>query len=239
MCVACVTLRKPKIAQTEEKFRQGFVTLLSEAPPGIVLSSANFSIPASQPPWFDTGIELKAGERITLFVNGQAILSRELDLAFHPDMQLWYRIGEAGEIFRGTRSSHTFTADGAGRLFLGNYFPGEWSTRTGAVSVGADSYRAMEGSLGVHVIRWACEPLDGLGKPDSWRNLYIAPRHKRASHPGLWRSSYRGRRRPRRYHPDSWRSLYTSRRHKRASHPGLWRSSYNPHRTRQTGHQSS
>lgn len=84
--------------------------------------------------------------------------------SFHPDMQLWYRIGEAGQIFRGTRSSHTFTADRAGRLFLGNYFPGEWSTRTGAISVGADSYRAMEGSLGVQVIRWACEPLDGLEK---------------------------------------------------------------------------
>ena len=70
----------------------------------------------------------------------------------------------SGQIFRGTRSSHTFTADRAGCLFLGNYFPGEWSTRTGAVSVGADSYRAMEGSLGVQVIRWAREPLDGLEK---------------------------------------------------------------------------
>lgn len=162
MCVACTGLRKPKFDQTTEEFQLGFAALLSKAPQNFVQSSAFFSVPANQPPWFDTGLDLKAGERITVFVNGQTILSRELDLFFHPDMQLWYRIGDAGHIFRGTRNSHTFTVDKSGRLFLGNYFPGEWSTRTGAISVGTEGYRAMEGSLGVQVVRWATEPLDGL-----------------------------------------------------------------------------
>ncbi len=97
-----------------------------------------------------------------IFLVGEAVLSRDLNLSFHPDMQLWYRIGDAGNIFRGTRNSHTFTADKAGRLFLGSYFPGEWATRTGAISVGTEAYRLMEGGLGVYVVRWAGEPLEGL-----------------------------------------------------------------------------
>jgi hypothetical protein len=155
-------LRKPKIEMTESEFQAGFAALLAKAPPETVSASAFFSVPANQPPWFDTGLDLKAGERVSIFVVGQAILSRELNLSFHPDMQLWYRIGETGEIFRGTRNSHTFTPSEAGRLFLGSYFPGEWSTRTGAVAVGTGAYRAMEGSLGVEVIRWAAEPVESL-----------------------------------------------------------------------------
>lgn len=162
MCVACITLRKSTNEITEAEFRSGFASLLAKAPPNTVRASAFFLVPANQPPWFDTGLELQAGERVTIFVVGEAVLSREFNLSFHPDMQLWYRIGDAGNIFRGTRNSHTFTADEAGRLFLGSYFPGEWSTRSGAVSVGTEAYRMMEGGLGVYIVRWAAEPLDSL-----------------------------------------------------------------------------
>ncbi len=162
MCVTCMTLRKPNVEMTETEFKAGFAALLAMAPPNLLRDSAFFSVPTNQPPWFDTGLELEAGEQVTIFVAGQAILSRELNLSFHPDMQLWYRIGDAGNIFRGTRNSHSFTASEPGRLFLGSYFPGEWSTRTGAISVGTEAYRVMEGVLGVVVIRWATEPLDGL-----------------------------------------------------------------------------
>src|SRR5215468_7560141 len=102
MCVACPTLRKPEIELTEAEFQSGFAALLAKAPPGTVRASAFFSVPANQPPWFDTGLELKAGEQVSIFAIGQAILSRELNLWFHPDMQLWYRIGDTGHIFRGT-----------------------------------------------------------------------------------------------------------------------------------------
>jgi hypothetical protein len=162
MCVACTTLKKPKIELTEAEFKSGFAALLAKAPANTVRSSAFFSVPANQPPWFDTGLDLKAGEQVSIFMIGQAILSRELNLSFHPDMQLWFRIGETGKIFRGTRNSHTFAASEAGRLFLGSYFPGEWSTRTGAIAVGTEAYRGMEGGLGVEIIRWAETPLDGL-----------------------------------------------------------------------------
>lgn len=162
MCVACTALRKPEIDLTEAEFESGFVALLAKAPSNSIRESAFFSVPANQPPWFDTGLDLKAGEQVTVFAIGRAILSRALNLWVHPDMQLWYRIGDTGKIFRGTRNSHTFAASESGRLFLGSYFPGEWSTRTGAVAVGTEAYRAMEGSLGVEIIRWSAEPLAAL-----------------------------------------------------------------------------
>jgi hypothetical protein len=155
-------LRKLDIEMTEADFRARFSALLDKAPPHTLRTHAFFSVPANQPPWFDTGMDLSAGEQVTVFAVGRPLLSRELNLWFHPDIQLWYRIGETGNVFRGTRYSHTFPVREAGRLFLGNYFPGEWATRTGATAVGTDAYRQMEGGLGVVVVRWAVQPLEGL-----------------------------------------------------------------------------
>jgi hypothetical protein len=129
-------LRRLDINMTEAEFRTRFSALLDKAQPNTLRTHAFFSVPANQPPWFDTGVDLSAGEQVTVVAVGRPLLSRELNLWFHPDIQLWYRIGEAGHIFRGTRYSHTFTVREAGRLFLGNYFPGEWATRTGAIAVG-------------------------------------------------------------------------------------------------------
>ena len=118
--------------------------------------------PANEPPWFDTDLDLQAGEHITVLSVGTAILSTELNLRFYPDMQLWYRVGRTGKVFRGTRQSHSIMASEPGRLYFGSYFPGEWATRTGPVSVGTDAYRQMQGSLDILVLRWAVQPLEGL-----------------------------------------------------------------------------
>jgi len=155
-------LRKLDIDMAEADFRARFSALLAKAPPYTLRTHAFFSVPANLPPWFDTGVELTVGEQVTVFTVGRPCLSRELNLWFHPDIQLWYRIGETGNVFRGTRYSHTFPLREAGRLFLGNYFPGEWATRTGATAVGTDAYRQMEGGLCVLVVRWAVQPLEGL-----------------------------------------------------------------------------
>jgi hypothetical protein len=108
----------------------------------------------------DTGLDLRAGEHITVLAVGTAILTSEL--VFYPDMQLWYRVGETGKVFRGTRQSHSFTASEPGRLYFGGYFPGEWGTRTGSVTVGTDAYRQMKGGMEILVLRWAVQPLEGL-----------------------------------------------------------------------------
>jgi hypothetical protein len=162
MSGVAVSLRKPSIDLTQREFRSRLSALLEKVPPNTLAGHAFFSIPANQPPWFDTSLDLRAGEHITVVAVGSAVLSSELDLLFFPDMQLWYRIGESGTVFRGTRQSHSFSANEPGRLYFGSYFPGEWGTRTGTVTVGTDAYRQMQGGLEVLVLRWAVQPLEGL-----------------------------------------------------------------------------
>ncbi len=155
-------MRKPSIDLSPGEFQARLAALLEKVSPNTLQGYAFFSIPANEPPWFDTGLDLRAGEQITVLAAGSAILSNELNLLFYPDMQLWYRVGESGRVFRGTRQSHSFVASEPGRLYFGSYFPGEWATRTGAVAVGTEAYRQMQGSLEVLVLRWAVQPLEGL-----------------------------------------------------------------------------
>lgn len=153
---------KPRGDMAEDEFRARFSALLAQAPPHMLRESVFVAVPGNLPPWFDTGIALTAGEQVTVFVVGRVWLARELDLWVPPDFQLWYRIGDTGDVFRGTRCSHTFAVREAGRLFLGNYFPGEWTTRAGALAIPADAYSQSEGGLCVVVVRWAVPPLEGL-----------------------------------------------------------------------------
>lgn len=132
---------KPHGDMAEAEFRARFSALLAQAPPHLLRESAFVVVPANLPPWFDTGIALTAGEQVTVFAVGRVWLARALDLWVQPDFQLWYRIGDTGDVFRGTRCSHTFAVRETGRLYLGNYFPGEWATRTGALAVPTDAYR--------------------------------------------------------------------------------------------------
>jgi hypothetical protein len=146
----------------EAEFRSRFAALLAQAPPRTLRDHAFFFLPANAPPWFDTGLDCRAGDHVTVFAAGRTYLSRELDLWIHPHFQLWYRIGEKGEVFRGTRCSHTFTAPSSGRLFLAGCFPGEWATRTGDLAVPADVYNQVEGGISVLVLRWGVDALAGL-----------------------------------------------------------------------------
>jgi hypothetical protein len=162
MCGIAVSLRKPITELTQAEFQSRLSALLGGIPSGTLREHAFFSLPANQPPWFDTGLDLGPREHVTVLATGNAILSRELDLQIHPDMQLWYRVGKEGRIFRGTRQTHSFTVGQPGRLYLGNYLPGEWTTRTGAMTVGTDAYQRMEGDIRVLVLRWTVPPLEGL-----------------------------------------------------------------------------
>jgi hypothetical protein len=162
MCGQTTSLQKPVVELTADEFRSRFLTLLAQAPPADIASASFFWIPANQPPWFDTGIDLANGEELSIVAAGRVVLSRELDITFHPDIQLWYRVSEGGKVFRGTRNSHTVRTQTPGRLFFGNYFPGQWSTRTGATFVGTDAYKTMEGGLAVMVLRWTVPALQGL-----------------------------------------------------------------------------
>ena len=149
----------PIISETE--FKSRFEALLSAVPPGDIHDYSFFDMPANQPPWFDTGLRLEAGERVTTFARGRTCLDGT-DLWFGPDFQIWRRVGERGQISRGTRAGNTFAAETAGPLFFASYFPGEWSTQTGELATPPEAYDLVSGDFTILVIRWRVDPLEGL-----------------------------------------------------------------------------
>lgn len=73
---------------SEAEFRSQFSALLSRVPAQTIRESAFFSLPANQPPWFDTGLSCHKGEEVTAFAAGRAYLSRELDIWLKPGIAL-------------------------------------------------------------------------------------------------------------------------------------------------------
>ncbi len=143
------------------EFQTRFKTILQALGEEVVKDYAFFNIPSDKAPWFDTGLDLVTGDQLTSFAAGGTAL-KGTDLWLDPYFQLWFRIGEDGEIFRGTRDSHSFNAEQSGRLYLASYFPGEWSTKTGELRTPNNVYENATGSLSVLLIRWKINPLDGL-----------------------------------------------------------------------------
>jgi hypothetical protein len=139
---------------SDAEFRATLQPWVAALPPEVAAGHSFHWLPGTQPPWHDTGIELEPGEPVTLLADGRVYLSRALDIWVGPSFQLWCRIGEQGPVFRGTRATHTFTAQGRGRLWLASYFPGEWTAPSGAVSAGAGEYAKVSGGMSVLVVRW-------------------------------------------------------------------------------------
>lgn len=135
-------------------FLAAWSALLERLPPGVVRRAALVPVPVDRPPWTDAGLELAAGDRVTIFGAGRVFLSRRLDLWVGPQFQLWARVGETGPIFNGPRDHHTFVSDRAGRLELASYFPGQWGDPSGRVSTDLRAYRGIEGGLAAAVLVW-------------------------------------------------------------------------------------
>ncbi|MGZ5050996.1 MAG: DUF3047 domain-containing protein [Methylobacter sp.] len=142
-----------------QNFKQRFSELLQHTK----AEHRFFDIRSDQKPWFDSGIDLKAGDKLTSFAAGQTRF-KDLPITLQPNFQLWFRIGETGPVFRGTRDSHSFTADQSGRLYLASYFPGEWADATGKLVTPDEVYGAVEGNLEVLLIRWQDDTLASLKK---------------------------------------------------------------------------
>jgi hypothetical protein len=128
---------------------------LAALPPGLSAGHAFHRLAANSPPWHDTGIDLEPGDPVTVLADGRVFLSRALDIWVGPSFQLWYRVGERGPVFRGTRATHTFMARERGRLWLASYFPGEWADPSGLLRTPAEDYAKVSGGLSVLVVRWA------------------------------------------------------------------------------------
>lgn len=115
-------------------FQAEFEALLAQAPAGAVKDTHFLRVPSNKAPWLDTGIDLKAGDQVSTFATGTTSL-KGTPISFPAALQLWCRIGEDGEIFRGTRASNSFKVEKAGRLYVGTMFPGEFRSCTGALAV--------------------------------------------------------------------------------------------------------
>lgn len=149
-------------APSREAFRERFAELLRRAPEALVRDHAFFELPANRPPWLATPWTLAKDEAVTTIAAGRVEVSRLFDVWVGPSFQLWMRVGEAGPIFRGTRSTHSFRTAEAGRLYLASYFPGEWADPSGRLGTPERDYRRMRGGLTVLAVRWSGDPAPGL-----------------------------------------------------------------------------
>ncbi|MEG6508468.1 DUF3047 domain-containing protein [Methyloligella sp. 2.7D] len=143
------------------EFKADLASLLAAAPDGLIRDHHLIELGSEQHPWIDTGIDIAAGDKVTTFTAGKTVLTGT-PIEIGADFQLWCRIGEDGEAFRGTRASNSFTADRSGRLYIGSYFPGEWATRSGELATPLEAYEAVNGDLAMAVIRWEGEPVEAL-----------------------------------------------------------------------------
>ena len=124
-------------------------------------------LPATQPPWVSTGVQLQDGDEVSYFAAGRVYANRFLDIYVQPQQQLWCKIGETGEVFRGTRASHTFRAVASGEMLFGNYFPNDWSDTQGRRKQDDKVYKDVSGELKILVIRWADDAREALQKLQS------------------------------------------------------------------------
>ncbi|MFA6164660.1 MAG: DUF3047 domain-containing protein [Methylobacter sp.] len=142
-------------------FKLRFTDLLGNVAEDVIYEHRFFELPSDQKPWFDTGLDVEAGDSLTSFAAGKTRF-KDLPITLEPNFQLWFRIGQDGEIFRGTRDSHSFTAEQSGRLYLASYFPGEWADKTGELATPDEVYDMVTGNLALLLIRWQGDTLDGL-----------------------------------------------------------------------------
>jgi hypothetical protein len=143
-------------------FRRQMSALTEAAPAGTIRDVHWLELPANTPPWVASGLFLEQGDALSWFCEGRAYANRFLDIYVPPSVQVWGKIGDEGTVFRGTRGSHTFSAERAGELLLGNYFPNDWADSRGSRKQDDSVYRQMAGGILVCIVRWAVTPLEGL-----------------------------------------------------------------------------
>jgi len=62
---------------TDDEFRATLQPWLGSLPHGLLAGHAFYRLPATQPPWFDTGVELAPGESVTLLADGRVYFFSE------------------------------------------------------------------------------------------------------------------------------------------------------------------
>lgn len=152
-------------------FRHEFDALLKSAPPDAIRAAKWIEMPASEPPWCESGLSLEPGEHVTWFACGRVYVAKALDIFAPPALQVWARIGTRGTVFAGTRDHHSFANDrdapgteapASEPLYFGNYFPNDWSSREGATVHGPEIHRSAKGGTTILAIVWRGTSTAGL-----------------------------------------------------------------------------
>lgn len=135
-------------------FRDDMRQLLDRLPAELIQDLVWFDLAANEAPWVGSDMMLAAGDQVTYFMEGRVYANQFLDIWVPLPLQIWSKVGD-GEVFRGTRQSHSFTATETGNLQFGNYFPNDWSDRQGTRQQDDKIYASMKGATRILIIRWA------------------------------------------------------------------------------------
>jgi hypothetical protein len=149
---------------SRQTFRKVLGDLLALAPKDLIAEHRLVELEAHEPPWIDSGLEVRAGDQVTVVLSGRIFLNESADLWLDPSLQVWSRVGGRGPIERGSRASHTFTCRHAGAVELGNVNPAEWVDTDGNIAMDPALYAFLTGGTTVALIRWAdgVDPLSAL-----------------------------------------------------------------------------
>lgn len=135
--------------------RDALERLRSLLPSEAVEHAAVVEVPASARPWTQTGLHVQAGNEITTFAAGRVVLGGPIGIWVAPATALWFRADRRGPIFRGTRDTHSFTAQTDGPLELAVQFAGRWADPEGTDGSPWWERRTIGGGAEVLAVRWA------------------------------------------------------------------------------------
>lgn len=147
-----------------DNFKSRWQALINQAPEGLIKRTTWVTIPAKQAPWLGTEVFLEAGDQLSYFMEGRVYASKALDIWIEPTVQIWCKVSEHGAIFRGTRNSHSFTANDKGKLLLGNYFPNDWADTQGTRLQDDGIYNDVSGEICLLIIQWCDTAIQGLNQ---------------------------------------------------------------------------
>lgn len=152
---------KVETAPDLDAFGRSMQELLDRAPPEVIKDYSWLDLPARQAPWVASNMSLTAGDEVSYFFEGRVYANQFLDIWVTMALQIWAKVGD-GDVFRGTRQSHSFTAGQDGPLQFGNYFPNDWADPAGARQQSDTVYADIKGATRVLIVRWTGPALECL-----------------------------------------------------------------------------
>jgi hypothetical protein len=161
----------------------------------VLKCQAIVEVAADSAGWVDSGIEVAAGDIVTLLATGEARLSEDPEISFAANLFLWRRIGPMGRLDKFPAPTVTFEARETGSLMFVAQYPGAWSDETGGFDP-AWPRSGASGSYAVAILVWRASADDGLalfaardasGIASEARQKHLSPIHPPRGWRPLWR----------------------------------------------------